>query len=90
VSHSIAKEECARESTRLIVLHHAMLQLVCSELIKTKALLNHLAKKLAQMWKTPFGYQSQVRQRRDLSTLSQFGGHAKAQKRLRELSKSGM
>jgi len=56
VAYGIAEEECARESSRLTDLHHAELQLVRSELIKTRSSLNRLTVKLTHMRKTPFGY----------------------------------
>jgi len=41
-----------------------------------------MAYKLDQLKKTPLGFRSIARRRRDLSSLVQSGGHAKAQKRL--------
>ena len=66
----------------LVGLHSATLQSVQGELAKTKASLKRMVEKFSRLQKTPLGYRSQVRKRRDLSTLSQSGGHAKALKRL--------
>ena len=38
--------------------------------------------RFARLKETPVGYREQVRRRRDVSTLSQSGGRAKAQKNL--------
>ena len=52
------------------------------ELSRTKLDLSRAVTKFNKLRQTPLGYRSQMRSRRDLSSLSQSGGHAKAQKRL--------
>lgn len=66
----------------LVQAHSEALQSIRGELAKTKASLKRMVDKFSRLQKTPLGYRSQVRKRRDLSTLSQTGGHAKALKRL--------
>jgi hypothetical protein len=62
--------------------HRSELQFLQAEFQNTKNILNKLHKKYGRMKLTPSGYRTQIRARKDLQNLSQFSGHAKAQRRL--------
>ena len=72
------EEGLQRQKTTLIENHNLALQSTQQKLVETKAALKHSTEKFKGLRKTPFGYRCQVRQRRDLSSLSQKGGHGKA------------
>ena len=78
------QEQLSHKSSvdNLVGLHSVALQSIRGELAKTRTSLKRMVEKNSRLQKTPFGHQSQVRKRRDLSTLSQSGGHAKALKQL--------
>lgn len=75
-------ESHAAEKHAMTDLYRKQLEEVRSELSKTKVTLKRLLQKFERLKKTPLGYRTQVRQRKDLCNLSQTGGHAKSQKRL--------
>jgi len=77
-----AREGHIIEQNNLIEIHNAKLQSVRLDLYKTKATLSRLIEKVNRLQKTSFGFRSQIRKRRDLSSLSQKGGHAKSVRRL--------
>lgn len=62
--------------------HEKSLQLIGAELKRTKATLRRREKRLQNLVKTPYGYHSVVRDRKDLSRLAPKGGHAKRMMRL--------
>ena len=72
----------ASEKESLVVSYEEQLRQIRSELSKSMLQLKRVVQRFDQLKKSPLGYRSQVRRRRDLSKLSQSGGHAKAQKRL--------
>lgn len=65
-----------------MIAHKEELQQIRGELSQSKLAFKRLLSKFERLKKIPLGYRSAVRKRRDLSSLSQTGGHAKAQKRL--------
>jgi hypothetical protein len=66
--------------------HQTALQVLRQELTKKKVALKRLSDKFSFMKKMPYGYRTQIRQWKDLSSLSQTGGHAKVQRKIiREL-----
>jgi hypothetical protein len=72
----------AREHSELQESHASQLGALQQDIVRTTAALKRLSNKLEGMRKTPWGYRSQTRKRRDLGELSQSGGHAKAQRRI--------
>ena len=62
--------------------HERSLQAMSVELKRTKAMLRRREKRLENLVKTPYGYRSVVRDRKDLSRLAPNGGHAKRMMRL--------
>ena len=76
------EEGLQRQKVTLIENHNLLLNSIRQELVmSTKAALKHLTEKFKSLRKKRFGYQCQVKHRRDLSRLSQKGGHGNAQKR---------
>jgi len=71
------------ESQREI--HEEQLKRIEGKLKSTTAMLKRCEKRLKNLVKTPYGYRSIVRERKDLSALSQNGGHAK---RVRQLART--
>lgn len=82
IRHASIEADYKLATASLTQSHKTELQSVQQNLVRTKASLKSLSSKLDGMRKTPYGYRSQVRQRKDLGFLSQNGGHAKAQRRL--------
>ena len=62
--------------------HEKSLQAIGTELKRTKTTLRRREKRLENLVKTPYGYRSVVRDRKDLSKLAPKGGHAKRMMRL--------
>lgn len=62
--------------------HSQKLSTIALELKRTKATLRRRENRLSNLIKTPYGYRSTVRDRKDLSTLAPGGGHAKRTMRL--------
>ena len=77
-----AREDHVIDKNNLEEIHKAKLQSVRLDLYRTKATLSCLTQKMNRLQNNAFGYRSQIRQRRDLSSLSQKGGHAKFVRRL--------
>ena len=79
---NLAKQSHESERDSLISVHKTQLEMIQFELSRTKLDLNCAVTKFNKLRQTPLGYRSQVRSHRDLSSLSQSGGHAKVEKRL--------
>lgn len=75
-------EECEQKSVELQNSHEAEQLLLRDNLLEANNNVEKFRAKIERMIKTPFGFRSQVRTRRDIHALSQSGGHAKALKRL--------
>lgn len=76
----LSEEKEAKE--RFGASHAEELQVIRGNLENARRDVQKLQSRMQKMVKTPFGYRQQVRSRRDISTLVQTGGHAKAMRRL--------